>query len=277
MALVPFPNQAPERLPQDDPELEQEDSDLELSEAGGKMSFLEHLDELRKRIIRAVIAVGIGFLIACFYIQQLFDFIMKPLQALLPEGGTLVYTDPTEAFVLYIKIAAIAGLLIASPAVMTQVWLFIAPGLYANEKKLAIPFVLMSTFFFLAGAAFSHYVVFPMTWQFFVSFTTDTLSFLPRIEPTFSLYMKMILAFGLVFQMPTVVLFLARMGVVTARFLWRNIKYAILVIFIIAAVVTPSADMVTQVAMAGPMILLYLLSIGLAWMFGKKEEQLESS
>jgi sec-independent protein translocase protein TatC len=273
MALVPFPNQAPERLPEDDPELEQEESDLELSDAAGKMSFLEHLDELRKRIIRSVIAVGLGFLIACFFIQQLFDFIMKPLQALLPPGGTLVYTDPTEAFVLYIKIAAIAGLLIASPAVMTQVWLFIAPGLYANEKKLAIPFVVMSTFFFLAGAAFSHYVVFPMTWQFFVSFTTDTLSFLPRIEPTFSLYMKMILAFGLVFQMPTVVLFLARMGVVTARFLWRNIKYAILIIFIVAAVVTPSADMVTQVAMAGPMILLYLLSIALAWIFGKKREE----
>ena len=224
MALVPFPNQAPERLPPDDIDLEPEDTDLESSEAGGKMSFLEHLDELRKRIIRAVIAVCVGFLIACFFIQQLFDFIMKPLQALLPRGGTLVFTEPTEAFVLYIKIAAIAGLLIASPAVMTQVWLFIAPGLYANEKKLAIPFVLMSTFFFLAGAAFSHYIVFPLTWQFFVSFTTDTLTFMPRIEPTFSLYMKMILAFGLVFQMPTVVLFLARMGVVTAGFLWRNIK-----------------------------------------------------
>jgi sec-independent protein translocase protein TatC len=276
MALVPFPNQAPERLPQDDLELDHDEADLELSDAGGKMSFLEHLDELRKRIIRAVIAVGLGFLIACFFIQQLFDFIMKPLQGMLPPGGTLVYTDPTEAFVLYIKIAAIAGLLIASPAVMTQVWLFIAPGLYANEKKLAIPFVLMSTFFFLAGAAFSHYVVFPLTWQFFVSFTTDTLTFMPRIEPTFSLYMKMVLAFGLVFQMPTVVLFLARMGVVTARFLWRNIKYAVLIIFIVAAVVTPSADMVTQIAMAGPMILLYLLSIGLAWMFGKKQEPIES-
>jgi sec-independent protein translocase protein TatC len=277
MALVPFPNQAPERAPEDvDLDLDRDETDLELSEAGGKMSFLEHLDELRKRIIRSVIAVCAGFLIACFFIQQLFDFIMKPLQALLPPGGKLVYTDPTEAFVLYIKIAAIAGLLMASPAVMAQVWLFIAPGLYANEKKLAIPFVLMSSFFFIAGAAFSHYVVFPLTWQFFVSFTTDTLTFMPRIEPTFSLYMKMVLAFGLVFQMPTVVLFLARMGVVTAGFLWRNIKYAILIIFIVAAVVTPSADMFTQVAMAGPMILLYLLSIGLAWAFGKKRDVIEA-
>jgi sec-independent protein translocase protein TatC len=272
MALVPFPNQAPDRAPNEDLEPERDDDDLELSDVGGKMSFLEHLDELRKRIIYSVVAVGAGFLIACFFIQQLFDFIMRPLQGMLPPGGTLVYTDPTEAFVLYIKIAAITGLLIASPAVMLQVWLFVAPGLYANEKKLAIPFVVMSSSFFIAGAAFSHYVVFPLTWQFFVSFTTDTLTFMPRIEPTFSLYMKMILAFGLVFQMPTVVLFLARMGVVTWRFLWRNIKYAILIIFIIAAVVTPSADMVTQIAMAGPMILLYLLSIALAWMVGKKPE-----
>jgi sec-independent protein translocase protein TatC len=271
MALVPFPNQAPERLPDEDPDPDREDSELEEdSEAGGKMSFLEHLDELRKRIIYSVIGVFVGFLIACFFIQQLFDFIMKPLQAQLPAGGTLVYTDPTEAFVLYIKIAAIAGLLIASPVVMSQVWLFIAPGLYAHEKRLAIPFVLLSSIFFVGGAAFSHYVVFPLTWRFFVSFTTDYLTFMPRIEPAFSLYLKMVLAFGLVFQMPTVVLFLARMGVVTARFLVRHIKYAVLIIFVVAAVITPSGDMITQTAMAGPMILLYLLSIGLAWAFGKK-------
>ena len=278
MALVPFPSQAPERMPDDDvdPDRGAPDSDLDDFD-GGKMSFLEHLDELRKRIIRSVIAIFVGFLIACFFIQQLFDFIMKPLKLLLPPGGSLIFTDPTEAFVLYIKIAVIAGLLIASPAVMTQVWLFIAPGLYTHEKKLAIPFVLMSSVFFVGGAAFSHYVVFPLTWKFFVSFTTDYLTFMPRIEPAFSLYMKMLLAFGLVFQMPTVVLFLARMGVVTARFLWRNIKYAILIIFIVAAVVTPSADMITQTAMAGPMIGLYLLSIGLAWLFGKKRDTGEST
>lgn len=273
MALVPFPNQAPpERLPDDDLDLDREDSALDDYEAGGKMSFLEHLDELRKRIIWAVVGVFGGFLVACFFIQQLFDFIMKPLSAQLPPGASLVYTDPTEAFVLYIKIAAIAGLLIASPVVMTQVWLFIAPGLYAHEKKMAIPFVVMSSVFFIGGAAFSHYVVFPLTWKFFVSFTTDYLTFMPRIEPAFSLYMKMALAFGLVFQMPTVVLFLARMGVVTARFLLRHIKYAVLIIFIVAAVITPSGDMITQTAMAGPMVLLYLLSILLAWLFGKKKE-----
>jgi sec-independent protein translocase protein TatC len=272
MALVPFPNQAPERLPDDDLEPEREDSALDDYEAGGKMSFLEHLDELRKRIIWAVVGVFAGFLVACFFIQQLFDFIMKPLSAQLPAGASLVYTDPTEAFVLYIKIAAIAGLLIASPVVMTQVWLFIAPGLYAHEKKMAIPFVMMSSIFFIGGAAFSHYVVFPLTWAFFVSFTTDILTFMPRIEPAFSVYLRLLLAFGVVFQMPTIVLFLARMGVLTARFMVRNIKYAILGIVIISALVTPDGGGVSLVAMSGPLILLYILSIGLAWMFGKKKE-----
>jgi sec-independent protein translocase protein TatC len=268
MALVPFPQQAPERLP--DYEIGP-DGDLEEQDAGGKMSFLEHLDELRKRILYSVLAIGVGFLVACFFIQDLFDFIMKPLQELLPAGGTLVYTEPTEAFVLYIKIAAIAGLILASPAVMAQVWLFIAPGLYAHEKRLAVPFVLLSSVCFVGGAAFSHYVVFPMAWTFFVSFTTDYITFMPRIEPAFSLYLKLLLVFGLVFQMPTVVLFLARMGVITARFMIRNIKYAVLIIFIAAAVLTPTGDAFVQTAMAGPMIGLYVFSIGLAWLFGKKK------
>ena len=186
--------------------------------------------------------------------------------------GPSIYTDPTEAFVLYIKIALIAGLILASPAVMTQVWLFVAPGLYANEKKWAIPFILMSSFFFVLGAAFSHYVVFPLTWKFFVSFTTDILTFTPRVEPAFSIYLRLVLAFGLVFQMPTLVLFLARMGLVSARFLVRNFKFAVLIMVIVSAVVTPDGGGVSLVAMTGPMILLYGLSIILAWLFGKKKD-----
>jgi sec-independent protein translocase protein TatC len=268
MALVPFPSQASEPMPDDDLDPDQERREDELDE--GKMSFLEHLDELRKRIVYSVIALVVGFLIACLFIGQIFDFIMRPLQAMLPAGGTLVYTDPTEAFILYIKIALIAGLLISSPAIMSQVWLFVAPGLYAHEKKWAIPFVVLSSTFFVIGAAFSHYVVFPLTWRFFVSFTTDILTFMPRIEPAFSIYFRLLIAFGIVFQMPTLVLFLSRMGVVTARFMVRHLKYAFLAIVIISAVVTPDGGGVSLVAMAGPMMLLYLLSIGLAWMFGKK-------
>jgi sec-independent protein translocase protein TatC len=271
MALVPFPSPAPAPAPDDDLAADRFSGEDD-TETEGKMSFLEHLDELRRRIVYSVIAIGVGFLIACFFIQTIFDFIMRPLQQLLPPGQTLIYTDPTEAFILYIKIALIAGLIIASPAVMSQVWLFVAPGLYSHEKKWAIPFVVMSSFFFVLGAAFSHYVVFPLTWRFFVSFTTDILTFMPRIEPAFSIYLRLLLAFGVVFQMPTLVLFLARMGVITARFMVRNIKYAALIIVIISAVLTPDGGGVSLVAMAGPMMLLYGLSIGLAWMFGKKRQ-----
>ena len=272
MALVPFPTNKPAPDPGDDLDRDGVQDDLADSDAGGKMSFLEHLDELRRRILYAVVAIFIGFVVSFFFIDDIFNFIMRPLQELLPPGGTLIYTDPTEAFVLYIKIALIAGLLLASPAVMLQVWLFVAPGLYSHEKKWAIPFVVMSSFFFVLGAAFSHYIVFPLTWRFFVGFTSDILTFMPRIEPAFSIYLRLLLAFGLVFQMPTLVLFLARMGVISARFLVRNFKYAVLIMVVVSAVITPDGGGVSLVAMTGPMILLYVLSIGLAWLFGKKSE-----
>lgn len=272
MALVPFPTNKPAPAPDEDVDRDRDgvQDDAADEDAGGKMSFLDHLDELRRRIVYAVISVFVGFVVAFFFINEIFNFIMRPLQQLLPPGGTLIYTDPTEAFLLYIKIALIAGLILASPAVMLQVWLFVAPGLYSHEKKWAIPFVVMSSFFFVLGAAFSHYIVFPLTWRFFVGFTSDILTFMPRIEPAFSIYLRLLLAFGLVFQMPTLVLFLARMGVISARFLLRNFKYAVLIMVVVSAVITPDGGGVSLVAMTGPMILLYGLSIGLAWMFGKK-------
>lgn len=272
MALVSFPTMTPAAVPDEDLDPDRDRDDVQDDADGsGKMSFLDHLDELRRRIVYAVIAVGIGFVISFVFIDEIFNFVMEPLQQMLPAGGTLIYTDPTEAFLLYIKIALISGLLLASPAVMTQVWLFVAPGLYSHEKKWAIPFILMSSFFFITGAAFSHYVVFPLTWRFFVSFTTDILVFMPRIEPAFSIYLRLLIAFGLVFQMPTLVLFLARMGVVSARFLIRNFKFAVLIMVVVSAVVTPDGGGVSLVAMTGPMILLYGLSIILAWLFGKKK------
>ena len=269
MALVPFPNKA--QTPSTGEDSDWEESGPE-SERTGKMSFLEHLDELRKRIVWALVAIIVGALIAAFFRNQIFDFIMSPIIEVLPKGQTLIFTEPTEALMLYLKMIVLVGLLVASPAVMTQVWLFVAPGLYANEKKLAIPFVAMSSFFFVAGAMFSHYIVFPLTFSFFQSFASDKLTFMPRIEPAFGLYVKLMLTFGLIFEMPTLVLFLAKMGVITARFLIRNMKYAILIMFIAGAVLSPGTDPVGQVLMAGPMFLLYVISIGLAWLFGKKKE-----
>ncbi len=236
----------------------------------GRMSFLEHLDELRKRLVQAALGILGGFIVAFAFIKYIFEFIMVPLQQVLPEGGRLVYTEPAEAFFLYMKMAALVGLLLAMPILFAQIWIFIAPGLYPQEKKFAIPFVALTSLFFLGGALFSHYAVFPLAWRFFAGFTTDYMEFLPRIAPVFSLYVRMLLAMGVVFQLPTLVFFLAKLGLVTPKFLIKNIKYAILIIFIIAAVLTPSADPVTQTAMAVPMMVLYGISIGIAWAFQKR-------
>jgi len=258
VALVPFTGAAAPASPP-----EQEDDN-------GRMSFLEHLDELRRRIVISAAAVFVGFLVAFAFINRIFGFIMRPLQQVLPEGGKLMYTEPAEAFLLYMKVAALVGLLLAMPVVLWQLWRFIAPGLYANEKRFAIPFVLFSTFFFLAGALFSHYVVFPWAWRFFAGFSTDYMQFTPKIGPVFSLYVRMMLAMGVVFEMPTLVLFLARVGVVTPRFLIRHTKYAVLAIFVIAAVMTPGPDVVSQMLMAAPMFGLYLFSILVAWIFQRR-------
>jgi sec-independent protein translocase protein TatC len=235
----------------------------------GRMTFLEHLDELRRRITHAVVALLLGFLAAFAFINQITAFVYARLTADIP-GGSFIYTDPGEAFFIWIKIAAIAGLLISSPYVMWQVWLFIAPGLYANEKKLAVPFVVFASALFIGGAAFSHYVLFPFAWKFFASFSNEFVVFTPRIEPVFALYVKLLLAMGLIFQLPMLMFVLARFGLVTARFLAKNFKYAVLITFVISAIITPDGSMVPQVIMAGSMIALYILSIGVVWLFGKK-------
>jgi sec-independent protein translocase protein TatC len=271
MALVPFPGSKLGTSLYDSPD---DDPDLELEEAAdGKMSFLEHLDELRKRLMWAIGALFAGFLIALFFIDTIFGFIMRPLAATLPAGRKMIYTEPTEAFMLQLKVAALAGVVIAAPAVMWQLWLFIAPGLYRREKRLALPFIVSTSLLFVAGAAFNHYVVFPIAFTFLGSFTKDYMEFMPRITPVFSLYSQLLLAFGIIFQMPVLVFTLARLGLVTAGFLWKNTKYAVLIIFVISAVITPTSDVVTQTLMAAPMLVLYVVSIGIAWVFGKKQLQ----
>lgn len=278
MALVPFPDQAAERRSPDDelapgdqraggpPEPPEGDDDL----PDGRMTFLEHLDELRKRLTHAVVGLLVGFVIAFAFVDRIFNFVFARLAAYVPDGR-LVYTEPGEAFFLYIKIAVIAGLLIASPYLMWQVWLFIAPGLYANEKRLAIPFVVFSSALFVTGAAFSHYMVFPFAWQFFAGFSSGIVEFMPRVEPAFSLYVRLLLAMGLVFQLPVLMFVLAKMGVITARFLVKNVKYAILLIFVAAAVITPDGSPVTQTLVAAPLFGLYVISIGVVWLFGRSE------
>jgi sec-independent protein translocase protein TatC len=263
MALVPFPSPQAGALPL--PPDEDDDNS-----AAGKMSFLEHLDELRKRIVNSAIAIGVCIVLGFAFINRIVDFILAPTRSALPPGVKMIYTEPGEAFSLYIQISLIMGVVLAAPFIMYQVWMFIAPGLYSNEKRLAIPFVLFTTIGFVLGAAFNHYIAFPFMMAFFASFNTVDLAFMPKLEEVFGLYSKMLIGMGVVFQMPTVVYFLAKMKLITARFLAVHFKYALLIIFVVAAVITPTGDMMTQTIFAAPMVGLYLLSIVIAWVVGPK-------
>jgi sec-independent protein translocase protein TatC len=238
------------------------------------MGFLQHLDELRKRLIHACVGIAIGMAIAFVFIGHLIDFVLAPARKMLPPGSHFIFTQPAEAFSLYVTVALIAGAILAGPYVAYQVWLFIAPALYAKEKRFAIPFVLLTSIGGLSGAAFGHYVLFPAMMAFFGTFSSTDIQFLPRLEDTFSLYLRTLGGMVLVFQIPTLIFFLAKMQLVTARFLWRNIKYAVLISFVVAAILTPSPDPWNQTIFAGPMIGLYLISIGIAWLVrprGQKE------
>jgi sec-independent protein translocase protein TatC len=277
MALVPFPSARPAPPENTDPRIELTDPlDIEenddLDGGGARMSFLEHLDELRNRLIHSVVAVFVGVGLTFFFHDPIYQFVFEPTRRVLPDGSKLVYTQPGEAFSLHIQIALIAGVIVAAPYIMLQVWRFIAPGLYSREKKLAIPFVVLSTMGFLGGALTNHYIMFPFMMKFFGSFNSADLLFLPSLDAVFSLYTKFLIAMGLIFQMPTIVMFLAKMHMVTARFLVRNIKYAVLIAFIVSAVITPTADPGTQTLFAMPIIVLYVVSIGIAWLVGGKRE-----
>jgi sec-independent protein translocase protein TatC len=206
-----------------------------------------------------------GSLAAFAFVDRLADFVLAPTIQALPRGASLIYTRPGEGFSFYLDVAFIGGIVLAAPYVMYEVWRFIAPGLYAKEKRLAVPFVIRAAAGTIGGALFSHYVLFAAMMSFFRTFDSPRMRFVPRVEDTFELYRNLLVGMVVVFQIPTLVLFLAKLRVVTARLLWRNIKYAILICFIAAAVLTPSADPWNQTVFAAPMIVLYLLSIAIAW------------
>lgn len=238
-----------------------------------RMSFLDHLDELRRRIIYSLYALIVSCAVTFYFWQELYEFLVRYF---LANGGKIVFTRPMAGFIFSLKISLLGGLLIASPFIFSQLWFFVAPGLYAKEKRMAIPFVFFSTVLFLSGATFAHYLAFPAMWKFFVSYQIGGVEMMSNLDDTFSLYIRVLLGLGLVFQMPMLVFVLARFGVVTAKFMVAKFKYAVLGIFIIAALITPSADIVTQLLFAGPMTGLYVVSIGVAWLFGKKRDASET-
>jgi sec-independent protein translocase protein TatC len=234
-----------------------------------KLPLTAHLQELRKRLILSFVAVAAGFALCYTFAERIFDILANPLLEMMPRGGSLVFTSVAEAFFTYMKVAFISGLILASPFVLYQIWAFVAPGLYRHEKKYVVPFVLAGSFFFAIGIFFAYYVALPVGFKFLLGFTTDFIKPLPSMKEYLSFSIKFLLAFGLVFEFPVVLVLLARIGVVDAKTLARQRKYAILLIFIFAAILTPP-DIVSQLIFALPMIGLYELSILLSKLFGKR-------
>jgi sec-independent protein translocase protein TatC len=235
-----------------------------------KQPFMSHLEELRKRLIVCAIAAGGGFVIAYFFRVRLFQILIYPLKKVLPEGEQLIYTALPEMFFTYLKVALIAGILAAAPVIFYQLWMFIAPGLYQKEKKYFIPFVISSTILFVGGALFGYFIVFKFGFKFFVGFTNEDVKILPKVKEYFSFSIKLLFAFGLVFELPVVIFFLSKMGIVTPELLKKKRKYAILLTFVAAAILTPP-DVVTQLMMAGPLIILYEIGIVISMVAKKKK------
>jgi sec-independent protein translocase protein TatC len=226
------------------------------------MSLMEHLDELRKRIIRSFIFLVLGFGAAGIFYKQLVAFIQAPLNHI---GKSLVFTHPMDPLNLDIQVSLIGGLILASPFILYQVWLFIAPGLYHNERRYVVPFMAATVGLFLSGAAFGYYWVLPGAMQILIVDFGKNFTPMVTIEEYSSFFLSIILGLGISFELPVLIFFLALFGVVTPRFLWKNIRYAILAVFLVAAIICPSPDPWTMCIYALPMLALYLLGIGIAW------------
>ena len=237
-----------------------------------KIPFTAHLEELRRRLIVCFIAVGIGFVLSYGFKEKLFQVLTHPLIGVMQPGDKLIFTGLPEAFFTYLKVSFLAGIILATPILFFQFWMFVAPGLYEKEKRLLIPIVSLSTVFFVGGAFFGYFIVFPYGFKFFLGFASDTIKPLPSMREYLSFASTLLLAFGLVFELPLIITFLAKLGMVSVPFLKKKRKYAILLFFIAAAILTPP-DVVTQIMMALPLIVLYEISIIGAKIFGKKDPE----
>ena len=235
-----------------------------------KIPFTGHLEELRKRLVVCFIAIGIGFVASYGFKEQIFQILSRPLISAMGTGDKLIFTGLPEAFFTYLKVAFLSGIMLAAPVILYEFWIFIAPGLYKKERSLLVPIVFLSSFFFIGGSLFGYFVVFPFGFKFFLGFASDTIQALPSMKEYLGFSAKLLLAFGLVFELPIVITFLARLGIVSVDFLKKNRKYALILFFVGAAIITPP-DVITQVMMALPLMLLYEISILGARVFGKKK------
>ncbi|OPY15057.1 MAG: Sec-independent protein translocase protein TatC [Syntrophus sp. PtaB.Bin001] len=229
-----------------------------------KLPLTAHLEELRKRLVHSLIAIAIGFSICYAFKEWLFWVVTRPLIAVMPKNSFMIFTSLPEAFFTYMKISFFASLILTSPFILYEIWKFVSPGLYPREKKYVLPFVFFSTLLFAGGVLFGYFIALPPAFKFFVSFSTDFLKPMVSMREYLTLALKFLLAFGICFELPVFIFFLAKIGIVNARMLSKQRRYAILVIFIVAAVLTPSPDAVSQVLMAIPLMILYEISIVVA-------------
>ncbi len=237
------------------------------------MGFLDHLEELRKRIVYSIISVGAGFAICWGYHVRIYGVMQKPIMETLKAKGLsekLVYLNPTEPFNLYLKVSALAGLFLTSPFVLYQVWMFISPGLYRREKRYAVPFMISTIALFLCGGYFGYKIVYPRALDFLIDFGRQFQPMITIGEYT-QLFLSIVLGMGLIFEMPILIFFLSLMGIVSPGFMWKHFRYAILIIFVIAAIVTPTPDIINMCIFAAPMLALYVFSIGVSWMVHPKQ------
>jgi sec-independent protein translocase protein TatC len=244
--------------------------------AEDKLPLTAHLEDLKKRLVRSLIAIGIGF-VGCYYFKDwLFKIITKPLLEVMPKNSYMIYTSLPEAFFTYMKVAFFASLFLTAPFTLYQIWKFISPGLYPREKKYVIPFVLTSTLLFVGGILFAYFLALPPAFGFFVEFSSESLRPMFTMREYLSFALKLLLAFGVSFQLPVFIFFMTKLGIVNSRLLAKHRRYAILIIFIAAAILTPSPDAFTQIIMAIPLIVLYELSIFIAKFVEKKKKEAEA-
>jgi sec-independent protein translocase protein TatC len=236
-----------------------------------KLPFVAHLKELRDRLIICLIGVGITFIIAYYFKDVVFVFLIRPFAEVIPPGSAFIFTGVTEAFITYVKISIVAALFLASPVILYEVWMFVAPGLYEKEKGYVVPFIFLGSLLFIIGGLFSYFVVIPYVYRFFVSYAGPAIIPMPSLKSYVNLTLKIIIAFGLVFQMPLVAYYLSKAGAIRYQTLAKRRRYAILVIVIASAVITPP-EIASQLLMALPMYGLFEVSIMIARAFGKKEK-----
>jgi sec-independent protein translocase protein TatC len=234
-----------------------------------KIPFTAHLEELRSRLIKSFIAVGAGFLLCYGFKEKLFEILVYPLIQVMPEGGKLIFTGIPEAFFTYLKVSFLSGIILASPMLLYQFWMFVAPGLYQKERKVLAPIIGISSFFFIGGALFGYFVVFPSGFKFLLGFGTDYIRTLPSMREYLDFATKLLFIFGLLFELPVVLTGLAWLGIVSADYLKRNRKYAVLLAFVVAAFLTP--DVVSMILMAIPLMILYEVSIFSARLLARRK------